>query len=359
MPYTLLIVEDEPDVRENLIEILSENSFKVIAASNGKEAVEKLENETPDLIISDIMMPVMDGYELLDYVQNSKNYSHIPFVFISAKSSMHEIRSGMLMGAYDYLTKPFRTSELLGIVKIKLKKKETIQKKLNEIKENIALSVPHEFRTPLTPLIGFSSMLSEDIKSLKPEEIEEMSSIILASALRLRTSVEKFILFSSLQHELSELKDDQTTKNCTVHDLESRIMNVILNEKRHIKNEVGVVVEVEECKLKMDEAYFDICVKELVENAFKFSQSSAKVKIKGKHEGDFYKLSIENACEWLSKETIKKVEILSKQFDPTMPGSGLGLPIVKKIANYFSCTLEVVENKKKNTKVTMGIPISN
>jgi two-component system, sensor histidine kinase and response regulator len=359
MPYTLLVVEDELDVRENLTEILTENSYKVVTAANGHDAMKKLTKNIPDLIISDITMPVMDGFELLEYVQSSKNFSHIPFVFLTAKSSMQEMRSGMSLGADDYLTKPFRASELLDIVRIKLKKKESIQKQLNEIKESIALSIPHEFRTPLTPIVGFSSMLSEDLKSLTPEEIEEMSSAILASALRLRTSVEKFILFSTLHYELNNFESNHAIRNNIVQDIEFRILDVVVNEKKYKSGTIGFESKVEECRLKIDETYFGICIKELVENAFKFSFDNTKVKITGKNTGDYYELAIENTGGWLSKDQIKKIDVLTKQYDPTMPGSGLGLPIVKRIVEYFGGIMEVISKHKKYTKVTINILLAD
>jgi two-component system, sensor histidine kinase and response regulator len=359
MPYTLLVVEDDIDVRENLAEILSSNSYAVITSSNGREAVKTLLKESPDLIISDIMMPVMNGYELLQFVQSSKELAHIPFVFLTAKTSNEQARIGMLKGADDYLTKPFKVSELLDVVKVKLRKAAHIKNQLSEIKENIVLSIPHELRSPLSPIIGLSGMMAEGAQKFTPKEVEEMSSNILSSALRLKTSVEKFILYSSLQYELNNLKNKKSPKENIVTKIEDMVHDAVAEEKKYIEKTVGIETDIEPCVIKINEAYFAVCLKELVENAFKFSDLDTKVKIHGKKDSGYYELSFENKGAWLTCNQIKNINLLTKHIAPTMPGSGLGIPIVKKIIEYFDGEVKVESALRKSTTVKIKLPTVN
>jgi signal transduction histidine kinase len=356
MQNTLLVVEDDFDVRENITEILTENSYNVISASNGKEAVGKIILESPDLILSDIMMPEMNGFQFLEFVQNSRNFAHIPFVFLTAKSSTQEIRDGMMKGADDYLPKPFKAYELLEMVEIKLKKKEFIKEQLNKIKENIALAVPHELRTPLTPIIGYSGMMLDDAKFLSVNEIEEMSSIIITSALRLNRSIEKFIQFASIQYELNEISSDKSLKFNTSESIKYLILKIAKEEQNYTNGRTKLELEIEDSRLKIDEFYFNICIKELVENAFKFSGPDSVVKIKGGNKNNNYELSFENTGGGFAADQIKKISVFNKQYDLTMPGSGLGLPIVKKIIEYFGGNLEVVNEPHGTTRVTIRVP---
>jgi two-component system sensor histidine kinase/response regulator len=356
MPHTLLVVEDDLDVRENITEILSENYYRVITSSNGREAIKLLITESPDLIISDIMMPKMNGFELLEFVHASKNLAHIPFIFLTAKSSIQEMKSGMMKGADNYLTKPFKANDLLDVVEMKLKRTEHIKNQLAEIRENIALSVPHEFRTPLLPIIGYSGMMMEDAKNLTSKEIEEMSAAILSSALRLRTSVEKFILYSGLQYDLNYLKNNSSLISNVVERIEDMIMETVRKENKYTSGEVGIETEIEKGRIMIDEAYYAICIKELVENAFKFSNPNTTVKITGKTKTHYYELSFENEGTWLTNDQIKGINVFNKQFDPTMPGSGLGIPIVKKISEYFKCELTITSIPKSITTVIIKIP---
>ncbi|MGA7721749.1 MAG: response regulator [Ignavibacteriaceae bacterium] len=356
MQNTLLVVEDDFDVRENITEILTENSYNVISASNGKEAIGKIILESPDLILSDIMMPEMNGFQFLEFVQNSRNFAHIPFVFLTAKSSTQEIRDGMMKGADDYLPKPFKAYELLEMVEIKLKKKEFIKEQLNKIKENIALAVPHELRTPLTPIIGYSGMMLDDAKFLSVNEIEEMSSIIITSALRLNRSIEKFIQFASIQYELNEISGDKSLKFNTSESIEYLILKIVKEEQNYTNGRTKLELEIEDSRLKIDEFYFNICIKELVENAFKFSGPDSVVKIKGENKNNNYELFFENTGGGFAADQIKKISVFNKQYDLTMPGSGLGLPIVKKIIEYFGGNLEIVNEPHGTTRVTIRVP---
>ena len=123
----ILLVEDDTSLRENVEELLELSGFLVITASNGKIAVELAKKEFPDLVLCDIMMPEMDGYEVLQQLSSYETTKHIPFIFVSAKTERHEVRKGMNLGADDYLTKPFEEEELLGAIHSRLEKAQQLR----------------------------------------------------------------------------------------------------------------------------------------------------------------------------------------------------------------------------------------
>jgi CRP-like cAMP-binding protein/CheY-like chemotaxis protein len=124
----ILLIEDNIDVRENTAEILTLAQYKVITAVNGKEGVELAQKEQPDLIICDIMMPVLDGHGTLHLLSKNEKTAGIPFIFLTARSERGDVRKGMEMGADDYLTKPFDDVELLNAIESRLRKNETLRK---------------------------------------------------------------------------------------------------------------------------------------------------------------------------------------------------------------------------------------
>lgn len=126
----LLVIEDNPEVRENIAEILQLSNYEVITANDGKAGVEIALKEIPDLIVCDIMMPVLDGYGVLNILGKHEETSGIPFIFLTAKSEKSDFRKGMGMGADDYIMKPFEGIELLNAVESRLKKMEMIKQKL-------------------------------------------------------------------------------------------------------------------------------------------------------------------------------------------------------------------------------------
>lgn len=124
----ILLIEDNKDMRENTAEILQLASYEVITAANGKEGVEMAQQQKPDLIVCDIMMPVLDGYGVLHMLSKNDETAAIPFVFLTAKAERSDLRKGMEMGADDYLTKPFDDIELLNAIESRLRKTELMKK---------------------------------------------------------------------------------------------------------------------------------------------------------------------------------------------------------------------------------------
>jgi CRP-like cAMP-binding protein len=126
----ILLIEDNDDIRENTAEILELANYKVIGAANGKTGVEIALKEIPDLIICDIMMPVLDGYGVLHAVNKNETIKNTPFIFLTAKTERSDFRKGMELGADDYITKPFEGTELLNAVDSRFKKIDLLKKQL-------------------------------------------------------------------------------------------------------------------------------------------------------------------------------------------------------------------------------------
>jgi CRP-like cAMP-binding protein len=132
MNKTILLIEDNAAMRDNIQEILELSDYKVFTAMNGKIGVEMAKREKPDLIICDITMPELDGYGVLHILGKSDDTAGIPFVFLTAKAEKADFRKGMTLGADDYLTKPFDDVELLDVVEIRLKKASLIKKEFEK-----------------------------------------------------------------------------------------------------------------------------------------------------------------------------------------------------------------------------------
>lgn len=127
--YSILVIDDNKDIRENTAEILSLAGYKTYTAENGKKGVEIAIAEKPSIIICDIMMPELDGYGVLHLLKKNPETENIPFIFLTAKTERTDFRKGMEMGADDYITKPFDDLELLKAIEIRLRKMEILQNK--------------------------------------------------------------------------------------------------------------------------------------------------------------------------------------------------------------------------------------
>ena len=133
----ILLIEDNRDIRDNTAEILELSNYEVITAEDGKSGIEKALKHIPDLIICDIMMPVLDGYGVLHAVHKNDALKSIPFIFLTAKTERGDFRKGMDLGADDYITKPFNGTELLNAVDSRLQKVDTLKQDILAGIENL------------------------------------------------------------------------------------------------------------------------------------------------------------------------------------------------------------------------------
>jgi DNA-binding NarL/FixJ family response regulator len=117
---TILLIEDQPDMRENIATILEMEDYAVLTANDGEEGMELARDEKPDLILCDVMMPKMDGYDVLHALRGDSSIRGTPFVFLTAKGEKRDQRAGMNLGADDYLTKPVTAEDLLATVSARL-----------------------------------------------------------------------------------------------------------------------------------------------------------------------------------------------------------------------------------------------
>ncbi len=134
----ILVIEDNPEVRENLEEILELSGFEVEAAENGKAGVEKALATPPDLILCDIMMPVLDGFGVLNILSKKPQTAGVPFIFLTAKAEKTDFRRGMNLGADDYITKPFYKDELLQVIETRLAKNEQLRKQFDKTEQGLS-----------------------------------------------------------------------------------------------------------------------------------------------------------------------------------------------------------------------------
>jgi DNA-binding NarL/FixJ family response regulator len=119
---TILLIEDQPDMRENIATILEMENYAVLAAVNGRAGIGVARDEKPDLILCDVMMPEMDGYEVLRELRADRTVSGTPFIFLTARGEKRDQRNGMNLGADDYLTKPVTAADLLDAISARLER---------------------------------------------------------------------------------------------------------------------------------------------------------------------------------------------------------------------------------------------
>ena len=354
----ILLVEDNHILRDNISLILSDN-YSVIDAEDGDKAIEILSTVSDfNLILSDVMMPNVDGYQLFDYVKNSNLLSEIPFVFLTAKADHRAIRKGMALGADDYITKPFSIDELLSGVKVRISKSEKSKKKIDDLKNSISLYIPHELRTPLVSILGNSELISTAFDEFSKDDIIEMSDSINRSGKRLKRTVVKFLKYTDLTiQKTNNFVGLENFENyyANRHSCKSAIS--VCYDCLNRLDDISIIFN--NAELKIVESDFEEIVMELVSNACKFSEKGAKIVVTGSIVDNQYVVNVLDNGRGISDENIKKIGAFT-QFDRAkyqQGGNGIGIALVKLICEKYNIDFSIESEVGQFTSVTIKIPL--
>ncbi|MCL4871641.1 MAG: response regulator [Anaerolineae bacterium] len=206
---TILIIEDDLHLLDGLTDVLElpyphTYQFNIIQASNGQVGLDKLQKIKPDLIISDISMPVMDGYEFYRHLRENPNWFHIPFIFLTARGERKDIHKGHILGAADYITKPYDNEDLISRVVARLdryfQQQQTIQHNIEEWKRVILQLLQPDIASPILSVADYSEKLIEQLQQATSEEqLKEPLRGIQAGSQQLTRLIENFIALTELK----------------------------------------------------------------------------------------------------------------------------------------------------------------
>ena len=351
--HKILIIEDEQELRENLTEALKARGFRVRSAEDGRAGIKQAHTYHPDLIICDIMMPQVDGYGVLNALRAEPATAAIPFIFLTAKGRMDDLRLGMNLGADDYLTKPFSTRGLLKTIRARLEKQQALQQQqeqaLNKLRRDLSNIIPHELRTPLVSILGFSEVLLQSIEETEPEQVGEMLRAIMVSGRRLERLVANHSLFAYLTLISNQPASLESLRGITTEEVKYLIEEyAVCTAERHGRR-TDLRLNVAEGTVCMSDQYLGKLVKELVDNAFKFSSSGQSVCVEGGFRGNRYMLTVKDQGQGMTQQQIERVGAFL-QFDRDQheqQGLGLGLALARQLAMLHGGTLTVSSTPKQ------------
>ena len=221
----ILVVEDEASVLENIVELLEAEGFTTLTARNGEEAFRLVTDEKPDLIISDIRLPRLDGKGLLSRLSRSNAIANIPFIFLTALTTREDQRAGMELGADDYITKPFTRKDLLDAVRRRLEKHRSIQaeavKQTFSANRYLAQAMPFEMIQPLTRILRLADDLHKKRAALNGEAVSAAAQSIKSETESLMHTLDNYRVFYSVvvSHETDETQAEDTAISVSIKPL--------------------------------------------------------------------------------------------------------------------------------------------
>jgi len=358
----ILVIDDEEWLREMVQMALRHKGFEVREAHNGQEGVEFARKELPDLVLCDVNMGKMDGYQTLAALRSEQATASIPFILMTGAADNSGMRQGMELGADDYLPKPFSIDALYGAVDARLKKAQLLrqqaERKLADLRDNISLMLPHELRTPLNGILSFGELLATDAATLPPAEVAEMGQVICESGKRLQRLIENFLIYAQLEmltadpQKVSALRRSRTERPAAIIEQGAKELAQAAGRASDL------ALNLADVPMPISEEYLARVVGELVQNAFKFSQKGGRVEVALSDAGNLLSFSVSDRGRGFSTEHIAKVGAYM-QFDRKLheqQGLGLGLSIAKRLTEIHGGSLNIQNRADGGTVVTIKLP---
>ena len=362
---TILLVEDDPAVLDVVKEMLETAGFRVATGGNGLQGLAALATSRPDLVISDIFMPEMDGYRFYEAVRARSQWVSVPFIFLTGKGDDDEIREGRRLGVDDYLVKPVHEADLLVAVRARLDRHAALEalrdEQVQEVKRTILRTLNHELRTPLTYLAGYAELLKELGPELSAEKIRLSVDGILAGSQRLVQLVEDLVLLVDLQTGAARTTWERERRR--IEDLPALLAQLIQREESRAKSRnVSMKAELPPL-LPGVEGQSDLllgAIARLLDNAIKFSKKEGGlVVLSARPGGQGVVVEVRDTGIGMPPEELDRISEMFYQIDRAtfeQRGSGVGLTIVRGIVALHGGELTVESELGRGSTARVDLP---
>jgi signal transduction histidine kinase len=351
---TILVVDDDPAILLGLKLKISRHGYQVVTAQDGNEGLKMANKHKPDLVLSDVMMPFPDGFEMRRLLSQDAQLGSIPFIFLTARTEVQDRLRGFKEGADDYILKPFDTDELLARIDAVIRRvesershgreqmKEIAQAEMEQIKQEILQNYHHELSTPLTNIL-LPLEIAVNKKFSSPEEQTHFLRTALSNANRLESLTSDLILLSSIdQGSLNRIKQPIDINLHLLGPIRKRLERYKAKELDFNSNiELGG-------ELNVPRREFAHSVIHLVDNAFKFSPDQGKVKLTVKDIENGISITVQDEGPGVPPDLREKVferfYQVSRGDLRKYEGLGVGLTIARAVFESNGGTVKIAES---------------
>lgn len=354
----IAVIDDDLAVLDNILDTLEAEGFDAKGATSGLEGITMIKQYQPHLVISDIMLPDINGYEILRELGKSPETSNVPFIFVTAKTDRDSLRLGMELGADDFITKPFTSDELLTAINTRISKfravEEMHESTIKLLQKNISYALPHELRTPLMNILGYSQLILDEYDELDKDLILEWIRQIAKGGKRLERVVENYLVFIQLE-TLANPEQLALLRNNIVGDVKSIISDEAQKISMKRERENDLVLDVENIALRIANSDLRKIIAELVDNAFKFSVAETPVMVEAHRQDNSYMIQITDHGRGMSPDQLNVMNAFI-QFDRDFyeqQGLGLGFIIARKLIDLHQGDLSIKSELGKGTTLTI------
>lgn len=361
---TILVVEDNPDLNMAICEILESFNFAVHSSKDGFDALEWLKDNKPDMILCDIMMPGMDGYTLLKHARADNKLRTLPFIFLTARTSVADRRMAKEIGIEDYLTKLVDSNDLIAAINNALRRRQIMQdemqEQMNALRDRIVGILQHEFRTPLTFVLGYAEYLLDVTRGeFNVDELRTSASAILDGGRRLQQLIETFLLLAELQNRQLNTTDIIKVQawellRDTVQEFAFRLDTAALEANLAMSNQDAAVFA--------DAEMVREALRRLMDNAVRYRRPDSKqvwLSVELLPTDTYVGLRIRDEGAGIPTQQLEQFATAFEQVDRdnrTEPGAGLSLALIRHVAHLHGGTLEIESQYGKGSTFTLWLP---
>lgn len=353
MMTRVLVIEDEKDIRENIIEILTLNGFEAQGASNGERGLTLVQAVQPDVVLCDIMMDGIDGFGVLETVRNDELMSGIPFIFLTALSSHDDLRLGMNSGADDYLMKPFNAGELIDAINSRVARLSKPQGQFTRIQTQLIRNVCDQLNQP-------DDVLEEVMESL----VERVHRIIDDDTAAYYAESDTPLDLERLTGQLTLLAKLNSTTIGHENLINNGTVVTILDLWRQALKDAGNIVgDIDQVNILTDENNIDAAVlgdqdaltaafTEIIVNAFQHSAFNGVITIAQWATRNHVWFSVTDSGKGMTQAHVRML-LADDNFE-----KGLGLTLAKRIAEAHGGDLRIDSAPNQGTIVALRLPLA-
>lgn len=354
-PPTILIVDDTPSARETLEAHLYHENYELHFAENGQQALDMMTQQPYDLVLLDVMMPEMDGFEVCHRLKEQPHWRAIPIILITALNAKQDIVQGLEAGADEFLSKPVNSLELRARVRsmLRIKKQYDDLQALLKLREDLSRMIVHDMRSPLMAISGFSQMLLAEETNLSPEQRKDIDHIT-QQAQRLNSFINDLLI-------IAKMESGKFLLNRVTIDLPKLVSEVSERQQVIAKaRNVSLTVELPTNKRdwpRLDKNLFQRTLDNLISNALKFSLKNSTVTIRLADRPDLYLEVIDEGpgipSEYHDRifDQFEVVRLRQQGISQT----GLGLTFCKMVTEAHGGTISVSHNQPRGAIFTIKI----
>jgi two-component system sensor histidine kinase/response regulator len=366
MKKKILVVEDHELLLLATRDILEVEGYDVETAGDGVEALEKMRNFTPDLIIADIGMPRMNGYRFFEEVRTHPEWVPIPFIFLTAMAEREDRLKGKAMGAEDYLVKPFDTQELVIVVNSRIGRAEALREatetEFDDLKKQIVTLLSHELRTPLTSVYGYTELALEEAANLPPGDFQHFLRGIQKGADRLTRLVEDLLMVVRLDTgELDREFELLSVVHTALGELVQHAVDMFYAEAASKGITIETHIPQTVAPVRIHANFFIDALNRVIENAIKFSRRDEKrITITVRSTENDVTVAVRDRGVGMQASQIPRLFERFGQLDRQkmeQQGAGLGLVITQALIHCMHGTIEVQSFYGEGSTFTFHLPV--